>query len=156
MNHEFKRMLELAGLTEIKVNRPPDIIKIKLPVDPVNDKTKVPIEIPIEDLEAKYDDLIKDFIKINPQIDPQFLEFENDGLFNDIVDTLDTKYPDGATVSEFYRTYFYWLWANLVSDYSKYEDDEIEERETKYGHMRDEFADNAMKGRWLVVSGVTS
>jgi hypothetical protein len=41
MNHEFKRMLELAGLTEIKVVKSSNFTKLKLPFDPNNDNIRI-------------------------------------------------------------------------------------------------------------------
>jgi hypothetical protein len=149
MNHEFKRMLELAGLTEIKVNKPKHFIKINLPF-----KSTDNIKIPIDDLDAKYDDLINDFIRINPQINPEFF-LNHNGLYEDVLDTIAHKYNQEATIPEFYKVYFYWLWANLVSNINKFEEDELEERERKYGSMRNEFMSNAMNGKWLAVPGVT-
>jgi hypothetical protein len=150
MNQEFKRMQELAGLTEIKINKPKHFIKLNSPF-----KLTDSIKIPIDDLENNFDSLINDLIKINPQINPE-LFLAHDGIYEDVIDTIYHQYNQEATIPEFYKTYFIWLWANLVANYSKYEDDEIEERGNKYGSMRGEFADNAMKGRWLAVPEVTS
>ncbi len=155
MNNEFKRMLELAGLTEIKVVKSSNFTKLKLPFDPNNDNVRI-LPPNWNDFLEKYDIFVKDLINLNPQINPEFFLLDHGGITNDVEYELSSNHPEGFTMSEFYRTYFYWLWANLVADFANYEDDEVEERENKYSDMRDEFADNAMRGRWLLVPGVTS
>lgn len=163
MNKEFKRMMELAGLNEIKVNKPLDFIKLNLPIDPTNGNTKIHFNDDYRnDTEDKYSQLVKNLIKLNPQIDAEFFLEDHSGLPEDVMyhilynpDDNNPRGERGVTMSEFYKIYFSWLWANLVADYGKYEEDEIDLRYDQYGPMRDEFADNAMKGRWLKVQGVT-
>ena len=158
MNKEFKRMMKLAGLTEIKINKPEDFIKLKLPTDPTNGNTKIIVNdfTSVEDFEKEYDVFIKDLIKLNPQISTEFFLKDHTGLPQDVIDTIYTDYPEGVTMSEFYRIYFVFLFSNLISNYDKYEDDEIDNRVDKYLHIKEKFADNAMRGRWLLVPGVTS
>ncbi len=147
-------MMELAGLTEIKVNRPKHFIKLNLPFNSTNSN----IPIPIDELLGNFEDLVEDLIKLNPQIAvfltnhyPGFLE----GIYEGIELDLETDYPDGATLKQFYEIYFEWLWAHLVANYSKYSDEEIDVRDEQYSHMRKEFADYAINSKWLVVTGVT-
>ena len=150
MSTEFKRMMELAGLTEIKVNTPKQSIKLNLPVDAMNDDTK----IDYQDLEDHYGELIYDLEKLNPQIDADLFHRTHDGLYEDVMDTI---YPKGgATISEFYKIYFRWLFMNLVADFENYEDDEVTNRSEQYGGKMDEFVNLAMKGRWLIIPEVTS
>lgn len=152
MNPEFKRMMELAGLTEIKVNSPLRFRKLNLPYDSSSDTN---VTIPIGELIDAYDDLINDLIRLNPQIDSYLFQIDNDGLHEDVLDTLYTDNPDGATLKEFYKTYFQWLFSNLVIDFNKYESEEIDKRIDKFSNYVDEFADNAIQGRWLNIKGVT-
>ena len=150
MNHEFKRMMELAGLTEIKINKPKVFTRFNLPFDPADR-----IKIPIDDIDHEYSNLVDNIVDANPQIDPKFLRIDG-GIYDDTMDTIDSDYNGEVTVPEFYKIYFEWLWANLVADYSKFDDHEISDRDFKYGHMRSEFADNVMGGKWLVVPDVTA
>jgi len=151
MNHEFKRMQELAGLTEIKINKPKHFVKLNLPFDSTNSN----IPIPVDEYKDKYDSLIEDLINLNQQIDPKFFLLNHAGMHDDIFDTLYDN--DGATVSEFYEIYFGWLWSNLVINYNQYSDEEVDNRINQYinSGMTKEFVDNAMKGKWLTVAGVT-
>ena len=150
MDKEFKRMMELAGLTEIQIKKPNRVIKLNLPFK----STDSPIKIPLGDLENHYKDLINDLIKLNPQINPKFF-LSHDGLQEDVFHDLYEKYNDEASIPEFYKSYFSWLWANLTADYDEYENDAIDIRWDQYNHMRDEFTDNAMNGKWLKVQGMT-
>ena len=149
MNKEFKRMMKLAGLNEIKINKPKHFIQLNLPLDSTNSN----IPIPIDELEDNFGDLTGDLIRLNPQIAKFFLN--DDGIYNDVIDTLSTDYPDGATLKEFYKIYFYWVWVGLMVD-GKYSNEEVNARENKYGYMLDEFVNNAMDGKWLAVAGVTA
>jgi hypothetical protein len=147
MNHEFKRMQELAGLTEIKINKPKHFIKLNLPF-----KSTDNIKIPEGDLYNNWNELINDLVRLNPQINSEFF-LRHHGINDDVFD--DIGHQGEATTPEFYKIYFSWLWANLVSNINKFEWDELVERERKYSSMRNEFVDNAMNGRWLVVPDVT-
>jgi hypothetical protein len=151
MNSEFKRMLELAGLAEIKVNEPKRFTSIKLPYLSLD----TDILIPNDDFEEIYGDLVHGLVKLNPQIDSQFFRADDDGLAEDVLEEL-TKYPEGTTLIEFYKIYFYWLFRNLVFDYGKYEDEEVDERYDEFDQYTDEFAENAIKGRWLNIKTVTA
>lgn len=152
MNSEFKRMIKLAGLAEIKVNKPKHFLKLNLPFNSTNSNTP----IPVDEYEEKYSDLIEDLINLNPQIDSKFFLLDHDGLHEDVMDTLYTDAPE-ATISEFYRIYFGWLWSNLVINYNQYSREEVDNRINQYliNNINKEFVDNAMKGNWLVVAGVT-
>lgn len=152
MNSEFKRMMELAGLAEIKVNKPKRFTKLNLPYDSSSDTN---VKIPVDELIDAYGDLINDLVRLNPQIDPYLFKADSGGLHDDVLDTLYTDNPGGATLLEFYKIYFQWLFANLIADFDKYDGNEIDERINKFSDYVDEFADNALKGRWLNIEGVT-
>jgi hypothetical protein len=145
-------MMELAGLTEIVVKSPNKFTKLNLPYDSSSDTN---VNIPFGELIDSYDDLINDLVRLNPQIDPYFFQADNDGLYEDVLDILYTDNPDGATLLEFYKIYFQWLFSNLIADFNKYNGDEIDERINKFSDYVDEFADNALKGKWLNVEKVT-
>ena len=151
MNSEFKRMMELAGLTEITIKPPGKFVKLNLPYDSSSDTNVV---IPNEELEGAYEDLINDLVKLNPQIDPYLFQASNNGLWSDVMDTLYSN-PEGNTLIEFYKIYFRWLFSNLIADFSKYEGGEVDQRYDMFYEYIDEFVDNAMKGRWLKIKGVT-
>ena len=154
MNNEFKRMLELAGLTEIKVNEPfRQFIPLKLPFDSSSNSN---VTIPNEELEAAYYELTNDLVRLNPQIDPYFFQADDDGLWSDVLDSIYENNPEGTTLIEFYKTYFHWLFRNLVADYDRYEDYEMNGRYDEFDQYTDEFAENAIKGRWLNIKTVTA
>ena len=152
MNSEFKRMLELAGLAEIKVNEPKRFTSIKLPYLSLD----ADILIPNDDFEEIYGDLVHGLVELNPQIDPYFFQVNNDGLYEDVLDSIFENNPEGTTLIEFYKIYFYWLFSNLISAYGEYEDNEVEERDDKFDQYTKEFVENAMKGRWLNIKTVTA
>lgn len=151
MNSEFKRMLELAGLAEIKVNEPKRFTSIKLPYLSLD----TDILIPNDDFEEAYGDLIHGLVELNPQIDSQFFRADDDGLAEDVLDEL-AKYPEGTTLIEFYKIYFYWLFRNLIFAYGEYEDEEVNIRYDEFNQYTNEFVENAMKGRWLNIKTVTA
>jgi hypothetical protein len=152
MNPEFKRMIELAGLTEIAIKAPGKFIKLNLPYDSSSDTN---VNIPGEEFEGAYNNLIDDLVRLNPQIDPYFFQADNDGLHEDVMDTLFHDHPEGTTLLEFYKIYFKWLFSNLITDFSKYEGEEVDQRNDIFYEYIDEFVNNAMKGRWLKIKGVT-
>jgi hypothetical protein len=155
MNKEFKRMMKLAGLNEIKINKPGTFKKLNLPFNSTNSNTP----IPVDELDNNFAELTEDLIRLNPQIAVFFPNQNNnflDGIYDSVLDTLETDYSNGATLKEFYKIYFDWLWAHLVADYSKYSGAEVDARDEQYSHMREEFADYAINGKWLAVAGVTA
>ena len=155
MNTEFKRMMQLAGLTEIKVNQPKSFKRLNLPPGlPEHADTL----IDVIELEEKYNDLINDLVKLNPQIDPYFFQADNYYLSDDVMDAINYDHPNGVTLKQFYEIYFTWLFANLIYDPNKYNDEELEARQEKFNHpdQRQEFANNALEGRWLNIADVTS
>ena len=151
MNNEFKRMMELAGLNEIKINEPNRFIKLNLPFDPTDR-----VRISIDDINHEYDNLMDNIVAANPQIDPKFFRIHYDYVAGDVMDTIDSDYNGEVTVPEFYKIYFEWLWANLVSDLDRFTWEEVDQRQLKYNHMSDEFVDGAMNSKWLVVPDVTA
>ena len=152
MNKEFKRMIELAGLTEIKINEPfRKIIPIKLPYLSLD----ADILISNDEFEEIYGDLVHGLVELNPQIDSQFFRANDNGLAEDVLDEL-AKYPEGTTLIEFYKAYFYWLFRNLIFDYGKYEDEEVDKRYDEFNQYADEFAENAINGKWLNIKTVTA
>jgi hypothetical protein len=155
MNSEFKRMMKLAGLTEIKVNHPISYRKLNLPPDFLEHADTL-IDIP--ELEENYNGLTDSLVQLNPQIDSYFFQIDNSGLFDDVMDAIEYDHPDGVTLRQFYEIYFTWLFANLIYDPNKYNDEELEARQETFNHpdQRQEFANNALEGRWLNIAGVTS
>ena len=124
MNAEFKRMMQLAGLTEIKINPPKSYKKLNLP-----DLSRfADTLIDIQDIEEHYDDLINDLVKLNPQIDPYLFQADNDGLFSDILDEISYYQQNGVTLKQFYMIYFTWLFATIVYDITKYDEEELDSR----------------------------
>ncbi len=149
IDRTFLKAKKLGSINEIKINKPKRFLKLNLPFDSTNSNTL----IPVDELDNNFADLVEDLIKLNPQIAAFLLN--DDGIYNDVIDTLSTDYLDGATLKEFYKTYFYWVWIGLMVD-SKYSNEEINARDKKYGHMREEFVNNALDGKWLAVDGVTA
>ncbi len=153
MNKEFKRMVELAGLTEIKVNEPfRQFIPLKLPYLSLD----TDILIPNDDFEEAYGDLIHGLVELNPQINPYFFQVDNNGLWNDVMDSIFENNPEGTTLTEFYKIYFHWLFRNLVADYNRYEDNDMNGRYDEFDQYKNEFVENAMKGKWLNIKTVTA
>ena len=152
MSKEFKRMMELAGLAEIKVNEPKRFTSIKLPYLSLD----ADILISNDDLEEAYGDLTNGLVRLNPQIDPYFFKADDDGLWNDVMDSISENNPEGTTLIEFYKIYFYWLIRNLVADYDRYEDYEMNGRYDEFDQYTNEFVENAINGRWLNIKTVTA
>jgi hypothetical protein len=155
MNAEFKRMMELAGLAEIKVNHPISHRKLNLPPDFLK-HADIPISIP--ELEENYNDLINDLVKLNPQIDPYFFQANNHMLWVDVIDSIYYDHPNGATIRQFYKIYLNHLLSYLIHDPNKYTDEEIKTRQEKFDYpdQRQKFANDALEGKWLNISSVTS
>ena len=140
-------MMQLAGLTEITINKPESYKKLNLPYNPTDENINEPIQV--ESLVYNYPDLIDDLVKLNPQIDPYFFQAHSDGLWNDVNDSLYELDGGAATIEEFYTIYFNWLYPNLLFQVNKH-------NETEYYAKQPKFAESAMKGKWLIVPGVTS
>ncbi len=87
--------------------------------------------------------------KLNPKIDSKIFELHS-GLYEDIVDNIEE-----GTKKEILSVYFYWLFRNLLADHYRYSPDEAEKRDYKYSKLSKPFKDNALKGKWMVVDGVT-
>jgi hypothetical protein len=146
MSPEFERMMKLAGLTEIKVKLPNKFTKLNLPYDSSSDTN---VNIPGEEFEGAYNNLIDDLVRLNPQIDPYFFQAENHGLYEDVIDTLLHDHPEGTTLLEFYKIYFEWLFSNLIYIANPNHNDELY-------HMYPEFIGSAMQGKWLSIPGITT
>jgi hypothetical protein len=153
-------------LRALKINTPESFIKLNLPSN-LKDNNKIFINGPFsddidsdgtyEEYTKKFDSLIEDLIKLNPQIDPELFIKDEGGIQVDVADILDREYPNGVNLYEFYKIYFNRLWSNLIYNPNKYSEDELEIRDNYYDYNRsDEFADNAMNGKWLVVPDVTA
>ena len=94
-------------------------------------------------------DITRELIKLNPQIDPE-LFVNNQGIFEDVVDEVES-----GTKKEILSSYFYWNFRNLIWDTYKYSEEEANQRHKKYYDLSDKFRDAALKGQWMVVPGVT-
>jgi hypothetical protein len=140
-------MMELAGLNEIIVNKPELYKKLNLPYNPTDENVNEPIQV--ESLVHNYPDLIGNLVKLNPQIDPYFFQAYSDGLWNDVNYTLYELDGGSATIEEFYTIYFNYLYANLLFLVNK-------DNEKEYYAKQPKFVESALKGKWLVVPGVTS
>ncbi len=145
------------NLNEIKVNEPKKFIPLKLPVDPTDGHTKIIVNdnTSSEDFEKEYRNRVETIIKLNPQIKAEFFLKNHGGVPQDMIDTIYSDYPQGVTISEYYKIYFSWLISNLISNFDKYESEEIDERVDKFLDYSDEFVNYATKGRWLVIPDVT-
>lgn len=149
-------------LNEIKINSPKKFIKLNLPPNLKDNNDKFFTGeyqnydfVDYEGFVRQFNDLVDNLIKLNPQIDSELFIKDENGIMQDIADMLYSGYPDGVNLYEFYKMYFNALWPNLVYNVDKYSEDELESRDNYYEDRRDEFADYAMKGQWLVVPGVT-
>jgi hypothetical protein len=147
---EEKAYLDNYSKGKKDLEAPIHYIKLNLPKDINSDKIITLWSSTSGGNEAAFKNLVNELIKLNPQIDPE-LFLDNDSLFDGLVDNIES-----GTKKEILPYYFYWLYAHLVSDYTKYSDDEMEKRVEKYdGHLRDDFKNSAMKGQWMVVPTVT-
>jgi hypothetical protein len=144
------------NLNEIKVNEPfRQFIPLKLPFDSSGNTN---VTIPNDNFEGEYGygDLINNLVELNPQIDPYFFQVNNDGLYEDVLDSIFENNPEGTTLIEFYKIYFHWLFRNLVADYNRYEDNDMNRRYDEFDQYKNEFVENAMKGKWLNIKTVTA
>jgi len=155
--YAIKATKKYYNLNEIKVNEPKKFIPLKLPVDPTDGHTKIIVNdnTSSEDFEKEYRNRVETIIKLNPQIKAEFFLKNHEGIPQDMIDTIYSDYPQGVTISEYYKIYFSWLISNLISNFDKYESEEIDERIDKFLDYSDEFVNYATKGRWLVIPDVT-
>jgi len=155
--YAIKATKKYYKLNEIKVNEPKKFIPLKLPVDPTDGHTKIIVNdnTSSEDFEKEYRNRVETIIKLNPQIKAEFFLKNHEGIPQDMIDTIYSDYPQGVTISEYYKIYFSWLISNLISNFDKYESEEIDERIDKFLDYSDEFVSYATKGRWLVIPDVT-
>ena len=147
---EEKAYLDKYSKGEKDLEAPIHYVKLNLPKD-INSSEIITLWSSTSgNNEAAFSNLINELIKLNPQIDSE-LFLDNDSIFDALIDDIES-----GTKKEILPYYFYWLYAHLVSDYTKYSDDEMEKRIEKYdGDLRDDFKNAAMKGQWMVVPTVT-
>jgi hypothetical protein len=143
-NPEFQdylqtKFLKADKLSEIKINKPGQFIKLNLPKD-------LDREI---DPESSFDDIILELIALNPQIpEDVFTAYDTSGLGDDIIDDLD----ENVSLQEFLQAYFYWLCRNLFHYYNGYGGQQ------DMGQVManiDVFKNNALNGKWKIISGLT-
>jgi hypothetical protein len=122
-------------------------IKLNLPKD-INSPEIIDL-LPEDEESDPFYDIVVELIKLNPQIDPE-LFINNQGIFEDVVDEVES-----GTKKEILSSYFYWNFRNLVWDTYKFSEEEANQRHEKYYNLSDKFRDAALKGQWMVVPGVT-
>jgi hypothetical protein len=122
-------------------------IKLNLPKD-INSPEIIDL-LPEDEESDPFYDIVVELIKLNPQIDPE-LFINNQGIFEDVVDEVES-----GTKKEILSSYFYWNFRNLVWDTYKFSEEEANQRHEKYYNLSDKFRNAALKGQWMVVPGVT-
>ena len=147
---EEKAYLDNYSKGKNDLEAPIHYIKLNLPKD-INSSEIITLWSPTSGFnEPAFKNIVNELIKLNPQIDSE-LFLDNDSLFDSLASDIES-----GTKKEILPYYFYWLYAHLVSDYTKYSDDEMEKRVEKYdGGLRDDFKNTAMKGQWMVVPTIT-
>ena len=122
-------------------------IKLNLPKD-INSPEIIDL-LPEDEESDPFYDIVVELIKLNPQIDPE-LFINNQGIFEDVVDEVES-----GTKKEILSSYFYWNFRNLVWDTYKFSEEEANQRHEKYYNLSDKFRNASLKGQWMVVPGVT-
>jgi hypothetical protein len=146
---EEKTYLDKYSKGEKDIEAPIYYIKLNLPKDINSPKIINLISPDPKDNETLFTGLVDELIQLNPQINSK-LFLKHSDLYEDIADKIEQ-----GTKKEILSLYFYWLFRNLTANFYKYSRDEIKERDKKYLETADDFQDNAMKGKWMVVPTVT-
>lgn len=146
---EEKTYLDKYSKGEKDIETPIYYIKLNLPKDINSPKIINLISPDPKDNETLFTGLVDELIQLNPQINSK-LFLKHSDLYEDIADKIEQ-----GTKKEILSLYFYWLFRNLTANFYKYSRDEIKERDKKYLETADDFQDNAMKGKWMVVPTVT-
>jgi hypothetical protein len=144
---EEKAYLDNYSKGKKDLEAPIHYIKLNLPKD-INSSEIIDL-LPEDEESDPFYDIVVELTKLNPQIDPE-LFVNNQGIFEDVVDEVES-----GTKKEILSSYFYWNFRNLVWDTYKYSEEEANQRHKKYYDLSDKFRDAALKGQWMVVSGVT-
>jgi len=116
------------------------------------------------DSNEDFENLANELIKLNPQIPKAYFTTPTFGEVGSqirgqagIRGQADHYGP--MSLKDYLWEYFYWIYSNAVTenyDYDKYDSWEIhDQRIEEFDDRREEFADSAMRGQWLVVPEVT-
>jgi len=146
---EEKAYLDKYSKGEKDLEAPIHYIKLNLPKDINSDKIITFVSLDFKNNKKIFEDLVDELIQLNPQINPELLSKDPD-LYEDVADNIKQ-----GTKKEILSFYFYWLFRNLTANYFKFSDKEINKRDKKYSKFTDDFQDNALKGKWMVVPTVT-
>jgi hypothetical protein len=144
---EEKVYLDKYSKGEKDIEAPIHYIKLNLPKD-INSPEIIDL-LPEDEESDPFYDIVVELTKLNPQINPE-LFVNNQGIFEDVVDEVES-----GTKKEILSSYFYWNFRNLIWDTYKYSEEEANQRHKKYYDLSDKFRDAALKGQWMVVPGVT-
>ena len=146
---EEKAYLDKYSKGEKDLEAPIHYIKLNLPKDINSDKIITFVSSDFNNDKKIFEDLVNELTQLNPQINPELLSKDPD-LYEDVADNIKQ-----GTKKEILSFYFYWLFRNLTANYFKFSDKEINKRDKKYSKFTDDFQDNALKGKWMVVPTVT-
>jgi hypothetical protein len=146
---EEKAYLDNYSKGKKDLEAPIHYIKLNLPKDINSDKIIPFASSDFKNNKKIFEDLVNELIQLNPQINPELLSKDPD-LYEDVADNIKQ-----GTKKEILSFYFYWLFRNLTANYFKFSDKEVNKRDKKYFKFTDDFQDNAMKGKWMVVPTVT-
>ena len=146
---EENAYLDKYSKGEKDLEAPIHYIKLNLPKDINSDKIITFVSSDFNNDKKIFEDLVNELTQLNPQINPELLSKDPD-LYEDVADNIKQ-----GTKKEILSFYFYWLFRNLTANYFKFSDKEINKRDKKYSKFTDDFQDNALKGKWMVVPTVT-
>jgi Fe-S-cluster formation regulator IscX/YfhJ len=151
---EEKEYLDKYSKGEKNMKKPTYFIAFNLPKD-INSSEI----IPLYNQETYQDsgdegfqnlkDIADELSELNPKIDPKIFELTS-GLYEDVIDDIEK-----GTKKEILPIYLTWLFRNLIWDTFRYSPDEADKRLDKYSGLEKPFIDNALKGKWMVIDGVT-
>jgi hypothetical protein len=144
---EEKTYLDKYSKGEKDIEAPIYYTKLNLPKD-INSPEIIDL-LPEDEESDPFYDIVVELTKLNPQIYPE-LFVNNQGIFEDVVDEVES-----GTKKEILSSYFYWNFRNLIWDTYKYSEEEANQRHKKYYDLSDKFRDAALKSQWMVVPGVT-
>ena len=146
---EEKSYLDKYSKGEKDLESPIHYIKLNLPKDINSDKIIPFVSSDFKNNKKIFEDLVNELIQLNPQINPELLLKDPD-LYADVADNIKQ-----GTKKEILSFYFYWLFRNLTANYFKFSDKEVNKRDKKYLKFTEDFQNNAMEGKWMVVPTVT-
>lgn len=146
---EEKAYLDNYSKGKKDLEAPIHYIKLNLPKD-INSSEIIPFaSSDFKNNKKIFEDLVNELIQLNPQINPELLSKDPD-LYEDVADNIKQ-----GTKKEILSFYFYWLFRNLTANYFKFSEKEVNKRDKKYSKFTEDFQDNAMEGKWMVVPTVT-